>query len=78
MFGPLGLKELEKWVTCVGGVKEATLAIERTLSCSLSKAEKIAGCRYTNSLPRLEEVALAKLIGKPRETLFPSGRHQAS
>lgn len=74
--------EVGSWVTSVGGVRKATWLIGETLECSLSKAEKIASGRYP-SLPTLaEQVALATLMQRQRDVLFPlvaaRGRSRAS
>lgn len=70
--------EWAKWVDSAGGISKAALKIAEKLECSTSKAEKLAARRYPSHLTASEEIALADLIGKPREVIFKVGRAQAS
>ena len=59
------------WVKSVGGPVPAAEKIRSALGCSRSKAEKIAGCRYPSIPQPLERAAIAALIGKPQDLIYP-------
>lgn len=64
-------KEMLLWRESAGGIKEAARLISEKLECSLSKAEKIAGCRYPSVPTPTEQMALASLMQRPRDVVFP-------
>ena len=63
--------EFGNWVRSVGGSIKATRLIEQKLECSESKAEKLAGGRYPSLPTPTEQMALAALMQRPRDVLFP-------
>lgn len=67
----LNKKEMIAWRESVGGPVEAALLISEKLECSESKGKKIAGCRYPSGLCPMEQIALADLMKRPREAVFP-------
>lgn len=64
--------EMNNWVASVGGTVAAAKLVEKKLECCDSKAQKIVGCRYPSVPPPLEQIALASLLGRPRDVLFPT------
>lgn len=58
------------WKESVGGLDPATVMIKKCLSCSLSKADKIAAGRYPSTPTPLERKALAKLMKVEETELF--------
>lgn len=67
----LNQKLLGKWVASVGGDAQATAIIIQTLRTSVSKAEKLASCRYERGIPYMEMKALAQLTSNEIDDLFP-------
>jgi hypothetical protein len=67
----LALKELASWRDRVGGLREAIRLIGEKLECSKSKAEKLAAGRYPSLPTPTEQMALAELMNKTRDELFP-------
>jgi hypothetical protein len=63
--------EIAKWRESVGGLSIATRLIMQELSCSPSKAEKIASGKYPSVPSTLEQLALAALLKKSRDVVFP-------
>jgi hypothetical protein len=63
--------EMTLWREQVGGPDEAAMLIKAALDCSLSKAEKLATGRYPSLPTASEQSALASLMNRPRDTLFP-------
>lgn len=63
--------EMNQWREQVGGLDEASLLIKGTLDCSLSKAQKLASGRYPSEISASEQSALAALLKRPRDVLFP-------
>lgn len=64
-------KEMDTWREAVGGLEVATELIMEKLKCSRSKAEKLASCRYPSIPPPLEQEALAELMVRPLEAVYP-------
>lgn len=74
----LNSKEMNEWVESVGGTKKAAQLVKEVLQCSMSKADKIVGCRYPSIPQPLEQLALAKLSDRSRDVLYPAvGRPRA-
>lgn len=63
--------EIEGWRASVGGIREATRLISEKLECSRSKAEKLAAGRYPSLPTPTEQMALADLMHRSRDVLFP-------
>ncbi len=63
-------REMRKWTDAVGGIAEAARLIRAELECSLSKAEKLAACRYDREISASEQKVLARLTGSERDVLF--------
>lgn len=63
--------EMKAWRESVGGLKEATRLIAEKLECSESKADKIASGRYPSLPTPTEQMALAALMMRPRDVIFP-------
>jgi hypothetical protein len=74
--------EMHNWRESVGGLKAAARLISEKLECSESKAEKLASGRYPSLPTPTEQMALAALMKRPRDVLFPfvvaKGRAKAS
>ncbi len=68
---------MNKWRKSVGGLTKATILISQNLECSLSKAEKVATCRYPH-LSSQEKEALSCLTKIKLEDLFSVKRKTAS
>lgn len=68
----LAVTEMHDWVMSVGGLREASRLVKEKLECSESKADKIVGCRYPSVPQPLEQIALASLLGRPRDVLYPT------
>lgn len=64
-------KEMRAWVESVDGLVAAASLIKDRLGCSQSKADKIAGCRYPSTPQPLEQMAIAELMGRPRDAVYP-------
>lgn len=64
----------ESWIKAVGGSEAATALIIKTLKCSRSKAEKLAGRRYPSRIKPLEEEALNNLTKEHMPIVETSGR----
>ena len=67
----LAEKEMSAWVESVGGPIPAAGLIRGALGCSESKAEKIVGCRYPSTPQPLEQAAIASLLGRPLDAVYP-------
>lgn len=67
----LEAKEMEIWRDRVGSTNAAARLISDKLECSISKAQKLAGCRYPSVPSPTEQKALAALLKRPRDVLFP-------
>lgn len=67
----LDVTKMRNWLLSVGSTDEATLLVMKKLECSISKAQKIIGCRYPSIPQPLEQIALADLLGVPRDVLYP-------
>lgn len=67
-------KEMREWTESVGGIETAADLIKERLKCSRSKAEKLASCRYPSVPPPLEQEALAQLMARPHEAVFPKAK----
>lgn len=74
--------EMTIWRESVGGLKEATRLISEKLECSESKADKLASGRYPSLPTPMEQMALAALMKRTRDAVFPlvtaKGRAKAS
>lgn len=78
MTRKLNKKEMQKWRESMGGLRSAVILICQTLECSLSKAEKLASCRYEKGLSASEQRVLADLLKVSRDVLFPMRGDKAS
>lgn len=67
----LDAKEMANWKDGVGGWTEATRLIRDKLGCSDSKAEKIVSGSYPSLPSQLEQIAIAEVMGRPRDAIFP-------
>lgn len=67
----LSKDEFKAWRESVGGLARATLLVKEKLECSDSKAEKIASGRYISVPTPTEQMALAALMQRPRDVIFP-------